>query len=171
MQQGKIDTRSPSSGKPDAGEAPGCRNIMSAHPVPDLRAFLLGAWRLTRLGWIDGPVRVMRLVGTARFSPRASDLAFEERGTMAFGAFAGDSVKRLMFHLAGDGAAEISFEDGAPFHRVDLSRGRADVRHECGPDLYEGRYRVLGPDLWTLNWRVTGPRKRHLIASRFVRTR
>ena len=45
----------------------------------------------------------------------------------------------------------------------------AHVAHDCAPDRYEGRYRVLDADRWVLSWRVVGPRKRQLISSRFVR--
>jgi hypothetical protein len=112
----------------------------------------------------------MRLRGTARCSAQPEGLRFEERGAMAFGDYRGEATRRILFRVIGGGAAEVRFEDGAPFHRVDLRHGVAHVRHDCAPDRYEGRYRVLGPDRWTLGWRVTGPRKRQLIASLFIRS-
>ncbi len=145
------------------------RRAHGLHPVPDLGHFLLGAWRLTRLGWNGVPGRTMRLRGVARCSASAGGLLFEERGVMAIGSYSGEAVRRCVFRLRGAGVAEISFEDGTPFHLLDLREGAARVWHDCAPDRYEGRYRVLGPDRWTLVWRVTGPRKRQLIASRFVR--
>ncbi len=89
---------------------------------------------------------------------------------MAFGDYRGEATRHTLFRAIDGGAAEVCFEDGAPFHRVDLSHGAAHVRHDCAPDRYEGRYRVLGQDRWTLGWRVTGPRKRQLIASLFIRS-
>ncbi len=111
----------------------------------------------------------MRLRGVARFSACAAGLLFEERGTVARGTYRGDAARRYVFRLAGVGVADVCFEDGTPFHRLCLESGVAQVQHDCAPDRYEGRYRVLDPDRWMLGWQVTGPRKRQLITSRFVR--
>ena len=111
----------------------------------------------------------MRLRGVARCSVGAAGLLLEERGTVTCGAYRGEAARRYLVRLRGAGAAEVCFEDGRPFHRLDLTHGLARVRHDCAPDRYEGRYRVLGPDCWILSWRVTGPRKRQRITSRFDR--
>ncbi len=89
---------------------------------------------------------------------------------MTLGAYLGEAIRRYLFRFAGAGTAMVSFEDGRPFHRLELRNGLARVRHDCGPDLYEGRYRLLGPDQWLLSWRITGPRKRQLITSRYRRS-
>jgi hypothetical protein len=142
----------------------------AGHPVADLHRFLRGVWRMTRLGWDGGgPGRTMRLRGTARFSACAEGLLLEERGTATIGAYQGEAARRTLFRFRTKAAADICFEDGRFFHRLDLAGGVAQVRHECGPDRYIGRYRVLDPGCWVLSWRVIGPRKRQLITSRFVR--
>jgi hypothetical protein len=141
----------------------------AGHPVSDLGRFLLGAWRLTRLGWGGVPGSTMRLRGAARFSACAAGLLFEERGTVALGAYLGEATRRYVFRLRSASMAEVCFEDGTLFHHLDLTKGITQVRHDCAPDRYVGRYRVLGPDCWVLSWRVAGPRKRHLITSRFIR--
>jgi Family of unknown function (DUF6314) len=112
----------------------------------------------------------MRLTGTAQFVPRDDGVLFEERGTMALGAYLGEAIRRYVFRFTGVGTALVSFEDGRPFHHLELRNGLACVRHDCAPDLYEGRYRLLGPDHWLLSWRITGPRKRQLITSRYRRS-
>ena len=111
----------------------------------------------------------MRLEGQARFIPCVAGLLFEERGTATIGTYRGEAARRCIFHCRSSGEVEVRFEDGTFFHRLDLRTGSAQVRHVCAPDRYDGRYRVLGPDRWLLTWHVTGPRKRHRIASRFVR--
>jgi len=63
----------------------------------------------------------------------------------------------------------VRFDDGRPFHTLDLSTGRAEVEHDCAPDRYRGRYRINGEDRWTLAWQVRGPRKQMIIATRYVR--
>ena len=89
---------------------------------------------------------------------------------MAFGTYLGEADRRYVFRLLGAGVAEVCFEDGAPFHRLNLEKGVAHVWHDCAPDRYEGRYRVLDPDCWIVSWRVSGPRKRQLITSHLIRT-
>lgn len=137
--------------------------------MPDIGQFLLGAWRLTRLGWDGVTARSMRLRGTARVSNCAAGLLLEERGILTVGAHVGEATRRTLFHIVGDSVATACFEDGRPFHRLDLATGMAPVRHDCPPDRYEGRYRVLTPACWLLSWRVTGPRKNQVITSRFTR--
>jgi Family of unknown function (DUF6314) len=111
----------------------------------------------------------MRLSGTARFFPLDGALLFEERGVMTLGGYLGEAIRRYVFRFTDAGTALVSFEDGRPFHHLELRNGSACVRHDCEPDLYEGRYRLLGPDQWLLSWRITGPRKQQLITSRYRR--
>lgn len=54
-------------------------------------------------------------------------------------------------------AWQVNFDDGRPFHPLDLRAGRADVEHLCGPDTYRGAYEVTGPAAFTTRWHVTGP--------------
>lgn len=111
----------------------------------------------------------MRFRGTACFSACRAGLLLEERGEAAVGAYKGEACQRTVFHFDGASAADVRFEDGRLFHQVDLATGAAVVEHDCPPDRYEGRYRVLAADRWLLGWRVAGPRKKYLIASRFTR--
>ena len=138
--------------------------------MPDITRFLLGAWQVTRLGWDGVPARTMRLCGTARFSTCALGLLFEERGRISAGDYVGEAAQRYVFHIASASMATVCFEDGRPFHHLDLETGLARVQHDCPPDRYEGRYRVLAPTCWLLSWRVTGPRKNQRLTSRFTRS-
>ena len=138
--------------------------------MPDIAQFLLGDWQVTRLGWDGVPARTMRLRGAARFSADATGLLFEERGVMAAGAYVGVATRRYVFQIDGASVATVRFEDGRPFHPLNLETGLARVRHDCPPDRYEGRYRVLAPTCWLLSWRVIGPRKNQVISSRFTRS-
>lgn len=112
----------------------------------------------------------MRLCGTARFSACLTGLLFEERGTISTGAYVGEAAQRYVFEIEGASVATVRFEDGRPFHHLNLETGLARVQHDCPPDRYEGRYRVLAPTCWLLSWRVIGPRKNQVITSRFIRS-
>ena len=144
--------------------------VRASHPVPDIAQFLLGDWQVTRLGWGGVPARTMRLRGAARFSVCAVGLRFEERGMMTVGVYVCEAAQRYVFQIKSGSVATVCFEDGRPFHPLDLETGLARVRHDCPPDRYEGRYRVLTPACWLLSWRVTGLRKDQMISSRFTRS-
>ncbi len=153
------------AGAGDGGPAVSAPGLI---PVGDLAGFLAGSWRVRKFGW-DGVLgRAMRFAGGAVFEPRGNGLHFEERGALAFGSYRGDAVRRYVFQPDGP-AADVLFEDGRFFHHVNLVAGADRVRHDCAPDLYDGRYRILGPNVWMVTWRITGPRKRQVIASRFDR--
>ncbi len=137
--------------------------------MPDLARFLLGGWDLTRVGRDDLTGLVMRLHGSAEVRADPHGLLFDERGVFRTGAHAGEATQQYRLHPLADGTAEVCFTSGAPFHHLDLRNGAACVHHDCAPDRYDGRYRVLGQGCWLLAWRVTGPRKRTLITSRFTR--
>jgi hypothetical protein len=122
-----------------------------------------------KFGWDGMLSRPIRFAGRAVFTPQDGCLHFRESGVIGFGDYRGDATQAYQFRPHGP-AADVFFEDGRLFHKVDLATGRAAVRHLCPPDLYEGRYRVLTPDTWTVTWRITGPRKRQVIGSRFTRS-
>lgn len=140
-----------------------------SHPVPDLAGFLAGRWRIERRIADRRSSTTGRLMGEALFAPAPYGLRYEEWGTLVFGVHRGEAGRGHRFVLDPAGAAEVRFDDGRPFHRLDLSRGRADVVHDCPPDRYRGRYRVIGRDRWALAWLVHGPRKRLLIGTRYLR--
>ena len=131
--------------------------------------FLVGAWDLARVGRDRLTGQVMRLRGRVDVRANPQGLLFEERGAFRTGAHAGEATRQYRLHPHADGTAEVCFAGGEPFHHLDLRSGAACVHHDCAPDRYDGRYRVLGPECWLLAWRVTGPRKRTLITSRFTR--
>jgi hypothetical protein len=64
---------------------------------------------------------------------------------------------------------QVEFDDGRPFHPLDLSGGACPVDHPCGPDHYAGWVRVEAEDLLVVSWRVVGPAKDHTILSRYTR--
>lgn len=138
-------------------------------PVPDLRAFLTGGWRLDRRirdrrTGLDG-----RFEGVARFVPEGPDLRGVETGRLTLGGHAGEAEQVYVYAFPEPGRAEVRFRDGRPFHDLDLRSGRWRAVHPCGADLYRGRFRACGPDAWGMVWRVAGPRKALSIASRFRR--
>jgi hypothetical protein len=107
--------------------------------------------------------------GSADASAGSPDrLSWDERGRMRWRG--NDLEARRVLELVREaGGWEVRFDDGRPFHPLDLSTGSFAAVHPCGEDHYEGEYRVLGDDLFEVEWRVRGPRKDQRIHTRYRR--
>ncbi|HTU14935.1 MAG TPA: DUF6314 family protein [Solirubrobacterales bacterium] len=109
--------------------------------------------------------------GIARFERSGDGLDWDETGTLRFGGHDFDA-KRRMSIAREDGEWQVRFDDGRPFHPLDLNRGRCEVGHPCRDDFYSGTIEMLstgdGPELRT-EWRVRGPKKDQLIRTRYRR--
>ena len=134
--------------------------------VTDLAAFLAGRWdveRTLRHGDERGA-----FVGTATFEREGDGLVWDEEGELRLESYDGSASRRLRI-VPAPPAWEVRFDDGRPFHPLDLAGGRCAAVHHCGPDLYEGEYVVLGDGALDVFWRVTGPEKDQEIVSRYRR--
>jgi uncharacterized protein DUF6314 len=129
------------------------------------------------LGWLEGSWSVDRAIngrahaftGTARFLPEgAGRLRWEETGHLVLGDYAGPAFRTLRI-VATDHGHEVRFDDGRPFHPLDLATDRCAVEHLCGEDVYRGSFLVESDDVLRVRWRVEGPRKRDVIESVYVR--
>ena len=137
--------------------------------VADLRAFLLGPWRLARL--IDDRRAGQRggLRGRAVFAAEGAGLRHGETGRLRLGIHTGPARQDYRYLFPRPDLAEARFADGRPFHDLDLSRGHWEAEHLCGDDLYRGTFHALGRDLLVVSWAVTGPRKDYAMVSRYRR--
>ena len=135
--------------------------------VRDLPGWLNGRWAVERVINAGGG----RFTGDAVFEPdRRGGALWRETGRLVIDGFHGPASRTL--HLARDGdrgAWQVRFDDGRPFHPLDLSTGRWEAEHRCGADLYRGRFAVLDDDRMTIRWRVTGPDRDDVIATRYRR--
>ncbi len=138
--------------------------------IAELRAFLLGAWRLTRTMADRRAGQTGRLDGETVLALDGKGLVYWERGLLRLGAYEGAVTRVYRYRFTTPGRAEVAFEDGRPFHALDLSDGRCSVQHRCRDDLYRGAFEVEGQDLWTVFWRVSGPRKDQVLYGRHARS-
>jgi hypothetical protein len=154
--------------------APRAKPPTARYPVADLRAYLMGAWRVERA--LDDRRRGApgSFAGEAVFRASAANaLAYREEGRLALGGY--ETLAHQSYHYAfpaphlAPHRAEVRFADGRPFHPLDLSGGRWTAEHACGADLYRGRFEALGCDRWTAEWEIVGPRKDQVLSSRFTR--
>lgn len=129
-----------------------------------LVAFLAGEWSVSRQINEDAEA----FTGVARFVAEGPDLRWQETGRLRLGGYAGTASRAYRIVPAAAGW-EVCFDDGRPFHALDLADGRCEARHLCGPDLYRGLYLIQDPDRLTVVWRVTGPGRADTIASDYRR--
>jgi hypothetical protein len=138
-------------------------------PAPaELDGWLRGEWEITRQ--INGGAG--RFEGRARFTsdPATPGVTlWHEQGWLRLGAHDGPAARTLRIEPAPDGAWQVRFADGRPFHPLELAGGSWDVTHLCGADVYRGHFEVQHDDRFTVTWRVTGPHKDDVIVSVYVR--
>jgi len=131
-------------------------------------AFLPGRWGVERT-LRDARLGAGTFAGTATFE-RDEDggLDWLETGRLRLGGYEGPARRRLRVARE-EGAWMVRFDDGRPFHPLELRATACEVTHPCGADTYAGQYVVLGPDAFDVTWRVRGPAKDQRIASRYRR--
>lgn len=142
---------------------------MSPYPVDDLIGYLAGRWRVER----DVEDRTAGAAG--RFAGELlceydapGALTMRERGELDWSGVRAPAYRTTRL-LADGGAGRVVFEDGRPFHDLDLRSGGCAVTHGCAPDTYRGSFVVDGPDAWRYEWLVSGPRKDLRLRSRLTR--
>ena len=142
---------------------------LTLHKIGDLKRYFEGAWTVERTvrdrrAASDGTFR-----GEATFMPTREGLRYDETGRLELPGYTDDVSRCYRWIIDDPHRAAILFEDGRPFHALDLTNGEDRVRHLCGDDVYDGIYAVEDDGNWQLAWRIEGPRKSLLIESRYTR--
>lgn len=139
-------------------------------PVPNLKAFLLGSWKVDRIIIDRARALTGGLQGQAIFTPSAGGLLYQEHGTLTLGEHRGRAEHSYLYDFPeGDGQASVRFRDGRAFYDLDLARGQQRVCHACHPDLYEGLFIALSSAAWRSEWKVIGPRKDYDLLTTYTR--
>ena len=131
----------------------------------DLAAWLTGRWSVSRT--VNGGQGTF--TGVAEFQADGDALCWRETGELQLDAYRGSARRTLTIHPAGE-RWEVRFDDGRPFHPLQLSDGSCEVRHRCGADVYDGRFDVDGETAFTVAWHVVGPGRDDTIVTRYART-
>jgi hypothetical protein len=79
------------------------------------------------------------------------------------------TTRRCYRWIRTESGADVQFDDGRPFHSVDLSRTRPQASHDCPPDRYDVTYDFGQWPVWSLHWIVKGPRKDYSMTTWFRR--
>lgn len=141
-------------------------------PVADLSAFLEGRWEIVRRIEDRRADTQHRMHGTGRFQPAAGDpatLVYDEQVVWQPAGQTMTGTRRYLIADIAGATARVLFDDGRPFHALDLSTGTCPVHHDCAPDIYTGVYQVLHRDRFTVRWTVNGPRKDSVLHTTFAR--
>jgi len=135
-------------------------------PASELVSWLAGSWAVERaVNGVPGT-----FVGTAEFVPLADGtMRWHESGRLRLDGFDGRAYRTLTI-VATQAGHEVRFDDGRPFHRLDLSTGHTEVLHLCGSDRYEGTYACRRPGELQVCWHVTGPERDDEITSQYLRS-
>lgn len=141
-------------------------------PVADLRAFLAGSWSLERTIEDRGNDQRGTVRGTAEFVADGSGIRWIEHGTVQLAGYVGEASRELEIvpDPVGDGWL-VRFDDGRPFHPLDLRSGSCDAVHPCRADRYVGQVRATSSASFEVDWQVTGPAKDQRIRTRYARLR
>ena len=137
--------------------------------MDDPISFFAGAWEFDRqvedrITGQDGEAH-----GMAVFERLGDGLVWVETGELMFGGQAFEASRRMSI-TPEHGRWLVRFEDGRPFHSLDLSQGRDRAEHLCVADMYTGDLWVEteGPEKrFFTSWRVEGPAKDQLIETAY----
>lgn len=139
--------------------------------VPDVLAYLAGAWQVERTAQDVAGNAEGRFTGTTVFSWAADGgLLHHESGTFTWRGTPRPAERTLLFLPGKDPAtAHVQFADGRPFHDLDLRTGHHFADHPCALDLYRGEFTVYDADRWRTRWRVAGPAKDLILTTSYTR--
>ncbi|MEV8568784.1 DUF6314 family protein [Streptomyces sp. NPDC051322] len=151
------------------------------YPVPDVLAYLAGAWRVERTVRDLASGSAGHFTGRTVFDPPAGPdgggLLHHESGTFTWQGTARPAERTLRFLPAqpdedgARGTARVHFADGRFFHGLDLRSGHHIADHPCSADLYRGEFTAYAPGRWRSVWRVEGPAKDLLLTTEYTRER
>lgn len=128
----------------------------------------VGDWHLARrIDHAQDPSA--SFTGRAVLSDAKGGFWYREDGQLQIKGHAAFTAERRYFWIEDAGGVTVLFDDGRPFHQIDLSGPVSEDRHHCDPDIYDVHYDFTGWPNWTCTWRVQGPRKDYVMISSYSR--
>ncbi|TPK64344.1 hypothetical protein FJ930_25810 [Mesorhizobium sp. B2-4-15] len=124
---------------------------------------LAGDWKVRRtmIDFLTGAT--YRFAGDAVVTADA----FTEHGLMRIGSREMPASRSYRLKPCGS-SMRVLHADGRDFIELEPKAAQF-VHHQCGADLYAGRFFFRGPGEWAEAWRVKGPRKNYASLGRFWR--
>lgn len=134
--------------------------ISQVTPSP---AMFFGRWHVRRVVIDQNGMGQALFIGEAVIDSER----FAEQGETLVNGFRASSTRGYLLHVE-DSCVTAQFPDGRAFIRID-GRASQRVRHDCGDDVYQGRFFFRSHNAWAETWHVTGPRKNYRSIARYVR--
>jgi len=130
-----------------------------------LKSFL-GRWTLNRKIEDEAAGRSGEFVGEAVFQRSGDGLLYEERGTLHLdGVPPLVAERRYLWRQGAGNRIEVCFDDGRPFHAINLDQTMPFDTHFCTPDVYDLVYDLRKFPSWGCRVRVEGPKKTYRLTS------
>ena len=107
--------------------------------------------------------------GRAVLSKAKGGLWYREDGQLQISGHGPISAQRQFLWIKNPGRVMVLFDDGRPFHQIDLASTLSKDRHHCDPDIYDVEYDFTDWPDWTCVWWVKGPRKDYVMTSLYSR--
>ena len=139
----------------------------SSDAMPEFADFA-GTWHLARkIEHVREPSAVF--AGKASLDPVKGGYWYREDGQLRIEGHAGFTAERRYLWIEDGTRVKVLFEDGRPFHHIDLSQHAPGDTHHCDPDIYEVHYDFAWWPRWSCVWWVRGPRKDYVMTSEYQR--
>jgi hypothetical protein len=133
--------------------------------------YLTGSWLVVRVIHDRRLLSMTAWTGTAVFSPSDDGVHYVEEGTLELDGTTLATSRSYIYRPKSARNMDVFFDDGRPFHDLDLSSGEWFPEHFCGDDVYSGEFYVVDDNTLTIIWNVTGPTKDVRIESTLTRSR
>jgi hypothetical protein len=107
--------------------------------------------------------------GIAMFEEQGDGLLWVETAELRITGRSFEASRRMSITREGERWL-VRFEDGRPFHYLDLSSGQVQMDHLCVADLYSGHLKIEpGPNRrFSTSWRVKGPAKDQTLSTEYT---
>jgi len=137
--------------------------------IDDLGTYLSGAWTIER-SVVDRRGERLEFGGNAFVDAAGGgELVYNERAILRSNPDIGAFSRTYRYVPTSATSADVRFEDGSFFYRLELARARCRARHDCGEDVYLG-FILVTESTWLTRWRCSGPTKDYVVTTTLRRS-
>lgn len=122
---------------------------------------IIGEWIIRRNIEDKLNKRNFILNGKAIFTTEDNIFYYKETGVIKSDNFESKAHQDYTWIIKPNGW-KINFSDGSHFHDLELENNKQEVYHNCGNDIYRGRFKLNIPKEYEVIWNVSGPHKNYI---------
>ncbi len=128
----------------------------------------VGHWAIDRVIDDRRSASQAKFTGECRYLRDGSSLRLEETGSLRLADGSKFAASRRFIWKEADGKIHVHFDDGRPFHVIDLHTPVPTDTHLCGRDTYRVAYDFIQWPNWQAVWHVSGPQKDYRMVTGYV---